>query len=86
MRALIIEPRGDRGSLAATRALSRAGWTVGVASSAKPSLAGRSRFAASRHRVPGAQEGVDRFVAAVNAAIADGGYEIVFCGAGDAEV
>ncbi len=86
MRALIVEPGGDRGSLSATRALSRAGWTVGVASSGGRGLAGYSRFASRRHRVPGAQEDLDRFVAAVSDAVDEGDYEVVFCGAGDAEV
>ena len=86
MRALIVEPQGDRGTLTATRALTEAGWQVGVASSAERTLAGRSRFASRCHRIGPAQEGVDEFVAGLNRAIDECGYEIVFCGAGDAEV
>lgn len=83
MRALIIEPGASRGALGGCRALHAAGWHVGVGiESPDETLAGASRAAAATHPVPGPGEGIERFVEAVNAAIAAGGYELVF-GAGD---
>jgi predicted ATP-grasp superfamily ATP-dependent carboligase len=86
MRALII---GDdtfhaRTILAAARALSRAGWHLGLGSPA-PQLAAASRSVARWHHVPSPSQGLDGFRAAINAVIASDGYEIVFP-AGDAEV
>lgn len=85
MRALIVEPGHTRAALAAARALHAAGWTVGIGMPGQRGLAASSRHVARRHRVPGPERGLDAFVEAVAAAIADAGYEVVF-GGGDAEV
>ena len=77
MRALVIDQGLDRGSLAAVRALARDGWVVGVGSPFR-GLAGSSRAVARWHPVPAAQDGVDRYIDAVAAAVASGGYEVVF--------
>jgi predicted ATP-grasp superfamily ATP-dependent carboligase len=85
LRALIVERTADRGSLAACRALHRAGWTVGIGGPTRTGLAAASRCTSRRHPVPPPQDGIEAFVDAVNAAIEKGGYEIVF-GGGDAEI
>jgi len=82
-RALILDPGGSRGALAAVRSLGRAGWAVGVASP-RPSLATRSRFAARSHPVPSPLEDEAAFVAAVAGAVGAGGYDVVLP-SGDAE-
>ena len=48
MRALIVEDGWQRGALAATRSLGRAGWDVGIGSP-RPGFAAASRFAAAWH-------------------------------------
>ena len=83
MRALIVDTRDTRASLAALRALSAAGWFVGVAVADEAALVARSRFARARHRVPPPEDGVDAFVEALNDAAR--GYEVVFA-ATDAEI
>ena len=84
-KALIVEAGYTRGALAATRALSRAGWTVGVATPTRAGLAGTSRHATHRHPLIPPERDLDGFVRAVNSAVAGKGYQIVF-GGGDAEV
>ncbi len=84
MRALIVEDGFQRGSLAACRALGRAGWEVGIGSPEK-GFASSSRFAAAWHEVPSPEEDSTGFVAGVRRAVEVGGYELVF-GAGDGEV
>jgi len=84
MRVLIVGDANSRGSLAAVRALARAGWTVGVGSP-RPGLANYSRHCARSHVVPSPKESVDAFVDAVNSAAGNHGYELVF-GGGDTEV
>jgi predicted ATP-grasp superfamily ATP-dependent carboligase len=84
-RALIVEGLYDRGALAACRALHAAGWTVGVASSPGEGLAASSRWTSGRFPVPPPQKDLPGFVAAVDAAVQQGGYEVVFSGGGDAE-
>lgn len=83
-RALIVEDVPTRSALAASRALSRAGWIVGVGSPTRDSLAARSRSTSRWHEVPG--PGPDRtgFLDAVRAAVHDGRYELVLV-AGDHE-
>jgi predicted ATP-grasp superfamily ATP-dependent carboligase len=83
-RALIIEDGFQRGSLAACRALGRAGWEVGIGSP-EEGFASSSRFANAWHRVPPPEEDEQAFVDAVRKAVQAGGYELVF-GAGDGEV
>jgi predicted ATP-grasp superfamily ATP-dependent carboligase len=84
MRALIVEDGRQRGALAASRALAKAGWTVGIASPG-PGFASASRSTARRHETPPPEAGEEAFLEAVRGAIDAGGYEVVF-GAGDGEV
>ena len=81
MRALIVEDGWQRGALAASRSLGRAGWDVGIGSP-RPGFAAASRFSAAWHEVPPPEEDPDAFLAAVRRA---GDYDLVF-GAGDGEV
>jgi len=84
VRALIVEQGWSRGALAAVRALSAAGWTVGLASAERRGLARASRSCRRRHLIRPLQP-VDAFLDSVTAAVRDGGYDVVF-GAGEAEV
>jgi predicted ATP-grasp superfamily ATP-dependent carboligase len=84
VKALIVSDPHVRGTLAAVRALARAGWEVGVGSPARGTTTS-SRFCAHWHRVPAPDEPLDAFGAAVSRAISVVGYEVVF-GGGDAEV
>jgi predicted ATP-grasp superfamily ATP-dependent carboligase len=86
MRALIVEPGYTRGALAASRALSHAGWTVGIASPQRGGLASSSRWTHHWHRVPIPRRGSgsEAFLRATRAAIEEGEYAVVF-GGGDAE-
>ena len=84
MRALIVEDGFQRGSLAACRALGRAGWQVGIGAPRK-GFASASRYASAWHKVPPPEEDEAGFVAGVRRAVEAGGYELVF-GAGDGEV
>ncbi len=86
MRALLVAiEKSTLSSLAATRALGQANWTVGIASPVRKGLAVSSRWAKYWHRVPSPTDDLDEFVTAINQAIQDNGYEVVF-GAGDAEL
>ena len=85
MRALIVEPGYARGALAAARGLANAGWIVGIGSPERGGLAASSRHSHSWHRIPPPERDLKAFLKATNAAITDGGFEVVF-GAGDAEV
>ncbi len=78
MRALIIDQCGNRAALPAARALRDDGWTVGIGSPGMHSLAGSSRAVAATHAVPDARANDAELVQAVNVAIAERGYEIVF--------
>jgi predicted ATP-grasp superfamily ATP-dependent carboligase len=84
MRCLIVEDGHSRGSVSALRSLVAAGWRVGVASS-ELSFVGASRHCSWRHRIPGPDDGLERFIDAVAAAVSKVGYDIVFPG-GDAEL
>ncbi|HEY0165845.1 MAG TPA: ATP-grasp domain-containing protein [Jatrophihabitans sp.] len=85
MRALVVEQGFSRGALAAVRALAQAGWQVGVGAPDGCGLASSSRACTRRHAVPAAHEDQPAFLAAVEQAVREGGYEVVF-GAGEAEV
>jgi len=85
MRALIVGEGYERSALAASRALARAGWTVGIGSPTRSGLAAWSRSTSHWHQVPAVQHDLEAFLEAVNAAVTEKGYEVVF-GAGDAEV
>jgi hypothetical protein len=74
LRALIVEDGFQRGSLAAARALSKAGWQVGIGSP-QEGFASSSRFAAAWHRVPSPEDGGDGFLEAVRKAVEAGGYD-----------
>lgn len=78
MRALIVDSGEGRASLAAARALARAGWTVGIACPSARGLAGRSRFVRHRHVVPGLSAGALAFLEAVERAVAAHDYDLVF--------
>lgn len=85
MKALVVsEDSHARGALAAVRSLGTSGWSVGVGSPEKGTLAA-SRWCRRWHAIPAPGEPSGNFVASINAAIRDGGYGIVF-GAGDAGV
>jgi predicted ATP-grasp superfamily ATP-dependent carboligase len=84
LRALIVEDGFQRGSLAAARALRRAGWRVGIGSP-QEGFASSSRSTAAWHRVPSPEGEQDGFLTAVRKAVEAGGYDVVF-GAGDGEV
>jgi predicted ATP-grasp superfamily ATP-dependent carboligase len=81
-RALIAEQGWSRGALAAARALSAAGWTVGLATAQPSGLAFASRAVDRRHRIAPLHP-VAAFVDSVARVAA--GYDVVF-GAGEAEV
>jgi predicted ATP-grasp superfamily ATP-dependent carboligase len=85
MRALIVGSEFARGSLAAVRALAGAEWIVGIGSPQRRGLASRSRHAHRWHEIPPPEDDPKAFLKATNAAIVDGGYEVVF-GSGDAEI
>lgn len=78
MRALIVDQCGNRGALPAARALQSDGWTVGIGSSTARALAGRSRAVSHIHHVPAASAGAAALLSAVNSAIAEHGYDVVF--------
>lgn len=84
MRALIIESGMARAALAAARALSSAGWSVGVGTPDGGGMTAASRTCAAAHVVPSAHADPEGFVRAINAATASHGYEVVFV-TGDAE-
>jgi predicted ATP-grasp superfamily ATP-dependent carboligase len=84
-RALVVEQGWSRGALAAVRALSAAGWWVGVAAPQPRGLALASRSCHARHLVAPLQPSMGTFVASVAAVAEVGRYDVVF-GAGEAEV
>jgi predicted ATP-grasp superfamily ATP-dependent carboligase len=83
-RVLLVEDGESRIALAAARALEAAGWTVGVGSPCR-SHATTSRSTSAWHYIPSPRVAPDRFLAAVQATVAHGGYEVVY-GVGDAEL
>jgi predicted ATP-grasp superfamily ATP-dependent carboligase len=85
VRALILDPRRARASLAAARALAVDGWRVGIGAPRPDGLAAASRRVAAFHAVPVPEAGEEAFVAAVRRAIEAGGYEVVF-GSSDVDV
>jgi predicted ATP-grasp superfamily ATP-dependent carboligase len=77
-RALVVDHGESRSALAGARALARAGWEVGAASPAPGGLLGVSRHVVRWHAVPPPERDLDAFSAAVAAACAAGGYDVVF--------
>ncbi len=86
MRALIVEDGLSRQALAAARALSADGWSVGVGS---PRLdrcvCAVSRAVSAWHPVPAAESSLSGFLEGVQAAVDAGRYDVVF-GARDFDV
>jgi predicted ATP-grasp superfamily ATP-dependent carboligase len=78
VRALLVDQSRDRATLVAARSLAAAGFTVGTGAW-KPSFASTSRYVARHHEVHECEADEDRFVADIAAAVAEGGYDIVFC-------
>lgn len=72
-----------RGVLAAVRALTSAGWTVGVGTPNGVGMVTSSRSCARRHLVPRPRGDGSAFVCGVQHAVADGGYDVVFGGGDD---
>lgn len=81
--ALIVSTGRDRGALAAARSLSRTGWVVGVGTPDGPGMLGASRACTATHHVSRPRGDSADFVDGVRAAIATGGYQIVFGGNDD---
>lgn len=82
-RALIVTAGRARGSLAGARALHRAGWFVGVGTPDGAGMVTRSRACGLRHVVPRPRGGDADFVAGVQDAVEQGGYDVVFGGGDD---
>jgi predicted ATP-grasp superfamily ATP-dependent carboligase len=78
MRALIVDSCEGRGSLAAARALSQAGWTVGVGCPRPWGPLGLSRHVRHRHALPPLAAGAAGFVEAVARVVQERRYELVF--------
>jgi predicted ATP-grasp superfamily ATP-dependent carboligase len=74
-RVLVLE--GGRASLAACRALGRAGHEVAIATSSPNPIASYSRYTARTHALPDACAREESFQNALNALVAGHGYEVV---------
>ena len=85
VRALIVEEGETAAALAGCRALSRAGWHVGIGSPRPRGLASSSRFCSKWHKVPSPSDGYEVFLSAIDAANEEIPYELVFP-SGDAEL
>jgi predicted ATP-grasp superfamily ATP-dependent carboligase len=85
MRALIVDSGKGRAALAASRALDRGGWHVGMAGPSRAGLPMLSRSVDARHVIPPRTAGESAFLEGVRRAVVAGGYEIVF-GCGDGEI
>lgn len=82
-RALIVTLGRARGSLAAARALHRAGWTVGVGTPDGGGMVGTSSACSFRHHVPRPRGEARAFLHAVTTAVEEVGYDVVFGGGDD---
>jgi predicted ATP-grasp superfamily ATP-dependent carboligase len=78
VRVLLVDQSRDRATLVAARSLGAAGLTVGTGAW-QPSLASTSRYARRHHQVHECEQDEDLFVADIARAVAEGGYELVFC-------
>jgi predicted ATP-grasp superfamily ATP-dependent carboligase len=78
VRALLVDQSRDRATLVAVRRLAAAGFEVGTGAY-KPSVAGSSRYVRRQHVVHECEEDEDRFIADIAKAVAEGGYDVVFC-------
>jgi hypothetical protein len=85
MRALLVAHESiHRGALSAARALKKAGWFVGCTSDDRRSLAAASRATDRWHYTPSPADDLDAFLDSVQAAVDEGGYDVLLPG-GDAE-
>jgi hypothetical protein len=85
MRALLVAQESiHRGALSAARALKKAGWFVGCTSDDRRSLAAASRATDRWHYTPSPADDLDAFLDSVQAAVDEGGYDVLLPG-GDAE-
>ena len=82
-RALIVTTGRSRGSLAALRALSEAGWYVGVGIPETKGMVTTSKWCRHRHLIPRPRGDAEEFVAALAEAVAIGEYDVVFGGGDD---
>lgn len=82
-RALVVTTGRARGSLAAVRALGRAGWIVGVGLPDVRGIVTASQWCQQHHLVPRPRGDARPFIEAVRAAVDEGGYDIVFGGGDD---
>jgi predicted ATP-grasp superfamily ATP-dependent carboligase len=78
MRALILDVRGARASVAAVRALAADGWRVGLGAPRPDGLAAVSRHVSAFHAVPAPETGAEAFAAATRRAVEQGRYDVVF--------
>lgn len=83
LRALIVTTGRSRGSLAALRALSEAGWYVGIGIPEAKGMVTTSRWCRHRHLIPRARGDAEEFVAALVEAVGIGAYDVVFGGSDD---
>lgn len=83
-RVLVLDPDSPT-ALGAVRALGSAGWQVGVGTDSGLTAACASKWCSFRHDVPRPRDGLEMFVRAINRAVDERDYELVF-GCGDAQV
>jgi predicted ATP-grasp superfamily ATP-dependent carboligase len=83
--ALLLESGDNPHLLPAVRAFAAGGWRVGLGGRVESSRVRSSRHVTQFHRVPPPEDGLDAFADGINAAVAAGGYHLVFP-ADDAEV
>jgi predicted ATP-grasp superfamily ATP-dependent carboligase len=84
-RALLLEGGDSPHLLAAVRALTVAGWRVGIGGRSRTSRATRSRHVHRTFPVPPLENGIDQLVAGINEVVDVAGYDLVFPG-DDAEL
>lgn len=82
-RALVVTSGRSRGSLAGARALSQTGWFVGVGTPDGAGMVTTSRACVRRHIVPRPRGDARTFVAGVQQAVQQEGYDVVFGGGDD---
>lgn len=81
-RVLVVSTGRDRGSLAAVRALHRAGWTVGVGTPGGRGMLASTSACTRAHAVERPRGDGLAFIDGVRSAVSEGNYDVVF-GAGD---
>lgn len=83
--ALLLEGGDSPHLISAVRALTAAGWRVGLGGRSAASRVARSRHVRLVHPVPPLEQGIAGLIAGINAAAATGRYDLVFPG-DDAEL